>query len=635
MLGLRLGLAACAAAIAAAASTIAGWRVLEHDRAAQAAARAWELRAVASRAAAELGPVLGEGRTGEAAVSLARSSRRMPGVSFTLLNASGVVVAGAPDGVVRLDPDEQLRISVPVVRAPGERVGEIILTTPPERSGGTLQTAAALADSIGLPLMVLMTGVAGLVGFLVAGRITTPLQDTALALCEFAAGRYRTTVRERGAKAARRIARTMNSLAPQLASMSAQSRFVTSVLESMVDSLIVVDGKAQIQAVNPATLKLLGYSESELVGRSASLICLDGGTFFNAEHLGNLLRAGATSDHEVVYVAKDGRRIPVSLSGSAIRDGSGAVAGYVCIGTDIASRKAAEADREQLNKQLVSTSRQAGMAEVATGVLHNVGNVLNSVNVAASMAEAVVRRSKMPRLTQLAELVAARQENLTEFLSRDERGRELPRYLVQLAAHLSGEQRELSEELRTLTSHVGHIRDIVSMQQSISRVSGVTEEVRVGDVLDDALRMVQATLVRDQITLERDYSDGLTARLDKHRALQILVNLMANAAEATRDTPERQGLVRVRAHQDEADPAMMRIEVTDNGGGIAPENLTRIFTHGFTTKKNGHGFGLHASALAAKELGGSLAARSDGPKRGATFTLLLPRRQEQKEAAPA
>src|SRR5262249_31598913 len=149
---------------------------------------------------------------------------------------------------------------------------------------------------------------------------------------------------------------------------------MSSVLRSMVDTLVVIDQQGRIQAVNPATLELLGYSEAELLGRAASLICLEDGFFLSAAHLEKLLGEGARRYHEVSYVTKDGRRIPVSLSGSAIRDAAGNLTGYVCIGTDITRRKSAEADREALHKQLLSTSRQAGMAEVATGVLHNVGN---------------------------------------------------------------------------------------------------------------------------------------------------------------------------------------------------------------------------------------------------------------------
>ena len=110
--------------------------------------------------------------------------------------------------------------------------------------------------------------------------------------------------------------------------------------------------------------------------------------------------------------------------------------------------------------------------------------------------------------------------------------------------------------------------------------------------------------------------------VDKHSVLQILLNLLRNAEEAIDDAGKPEKLIRVRIRRYGDD--RVRIEVSDTGVGLAPENLTRIFAHGFTTKPHGHGFGLHSGALAAKQLGGALWAESDGPGLGATFTLELP-----------
>jgi signal transduction histidine kinase len=109
---------------------------------------------------------------------------------------------------------------------------------------------------------------------------------------------------------------------------------------------------------------------------------------------------------------------------------------------------------------------------------------------------------------------------------------------------------------------------------------------------------------------------------EKHKVLQILVNLMRNAKYALDEGGRPEKLMRVRAELN--GHGTVRISIIDDGVGIAPENLTRIFGHGFTTRKAGHGFGLHSGALAAKELGGTLIAQSDGPGCGANFTLELP-----------
>ena len=114
-------------------------------------------------------------------------------------------------------------------------------------------------------------------------------------------------------------------------------------------------------------------------------------------------------------------------------------------------------------------------------------------------------------------------------------------------------------------------------------------------------------------------------QVEKQKVLQILVNLMRNARDALVESG-RQGPAIDLAHPNRrrSDEKKVVIEVIDNGVGIEEENLTKIFSHGFTTKRHGHGFGLHSSANAAKEMGGNLTAHSDGPGRGAVFTLELP-----------
>ncbi len=114
--------------------------------------------------------------------------------------------------------------------------------------------------------------------------------------------------------------------------------------------------------------------------------------------------------------------------------------------------------------------------------------------------------------------------------------------------------------------------------------------------------------------------------VEKHKVLQILVNLMRNAKFACSESglPDRQMTLRVSRDAD-----IVKISVSDNGVGIAPENLTRIFSHGFTTRKDGHGFGLHSGALAATEMGGRLSVQSDGLGLGAAFTLELPCRTQE------
>jgi C4-dicarboxylate-specific signal transduction histidine kinase len=289
---------------------------------------------------------------------------------------------------------------------------------------------------------------------------------------------------------------------------------------------------------------------------------------------------------------------------------------------EISDRERAEDELADAHTQLVETSRQAGMAEVATGVLHNVGNVLNSVNVSATLVSDRVRGSKAENLLKVATLLREHADHLEVFFASDPRGKLLLDYLPNLGAHLNEERSDMLEEIELLTKNLDHIKEIVAMQQSYARVSGVVEPVAITSLADDALQINAAALNRHGVEVIRNYADVPVVAVDKHRVLQILVNLIRNAKYAMEECGQEKKQLLLGI--DLTPGRCVRITVKDNGEGILPENLVRIFSHGFTTKKDGHGFGLHASALAASEMQGSLSASSDGPGTGATFTLELP-----------
>ncbi len=287
---------------------------------------------------------------------------------------------------------------------------------------------------------------------------------------------------------------------------------------------------------------------------------------------------------------------------------------------EIAERKRFEQEADKMNQQLIVASREAGMAEVATSVLHNVGNVLNSVNVSVSVMAAHLRDSKFDALARVGRLLGENARN-PDFLTTDEKGRKIPAYIERLSDHLGEQHAAISRELVSLRKNIEHIKDIVQMQQGYSRLQAPTELMSVDEVVDDALRLSGASLAHRQLRIVRDLEPGLEVLVDKPKVLQVLVNLLRNAIHAcvAGGVPDGPITVRVRT----ADQRV-RLEVIDPGCGIAPENIGRLFTQGFTTKKDGHGYGLHSSAIAAKAMGGTLSAVSEGPGKGATFTLELP-----------
>lgn len=301
----------------------------------------------------------------------------------------------------------------------------------------------------------------------------------------------------------------------------------------------------------------------------------------------------------------------------------------------LAAQQKAEAELRGAQAQLVAASRHAGMAEVATGVLHNVGNVLNSVNVSVQLIKDKVQASQVGKLNKTADLIDANSADHGTYFTTDSRGKLLPAYICKIARLLATENAAVLDELQNLSRGVEHIKQVVSFQQNYAKPSTLCEPMDPVDLIEDALRLHLVALDRHGITIQRDFETVGSVMIDRHKTLQILVNLISNAKNAMKDlnqNQERRLSLRLSTAVGQDGPKV-QIDVRDNGCGIAPEHLTRIFAHGFTTRAEGHGFGLHSAVNAAREMGGSLDVASDGPGCGATFTLKLPLARNNKAAA--
>ncbi len=286
---------------------------------------------------------------------------------------------------------------------------------------------------------------------------------------------------------------------------------------------------------------------------------------------------------------------------------------------EIAERKRAESNLKETQAELLRASRLAGMAEVASGVLHNVGNVLNSINVASTCLAESLKQSKSSYLAKVVAILGEHKANLGEFLSNDPKGKQVVDYLARLSGQLADEQVVALKELQDLQENVHHIKEIVTVQQNCAKVSGTAESLRLDDLVEDALRINGSGLKRANVQVVREFAEVAPIVAEKHKLLQILVNLIRNAGQACENSQaDARVVVRLASAGDSVE-----VSVTDNGIGISPDHLPNIFTHGFTTKKNGHGFGLHSAALAVQEMGANLRVRSDGVGKGATFTLEL------------
>jgi PAS domain S-box-containing protein len=411
---------------------------------------------------------------------------------------------------------------------------------------------------------------------------------------------------------------------------------LATVIAELPIALIACDVRGQVTHHNPAAAELLGIAADGTDGNAprnpypltSQVYLADGATPVPREDrpLARSLLGGKVRDAEFIVVRPDGARRTVLSSAQRMIGDAGQPLGALAVIEDITERRLAEEELERVHKQLLVASRQAGMAEVATNVLHNVGNVLNSVNVSASIVAERIKKSKCAGLPRVAALLDEHASDLAAFLTGSQ-GRHLPVYLKELAAELTAERDAAIAELAELRNNVEHIKEIVAVQQSYARRGGVTDMVDVRTLVEDSLRINEGAFSRHGVTLVRDFQDVPLIAVDKHKVLQILVNVIRNAKYACDESAgaEKRVTVRVRAAE-----GKMLVSVIDTGVGILPGNLERIFSHGFTTRKDGHGFGLHSCALAAKELGGSLKGESAGAGHGATFTLTLPLLQPEQ-----
>ena len=525
----------------------------------------------------------------------------------------------------------------------GQRVGTLYLRSDYER---TFQELYDFYGLVVVGIMVVSTSLGVFLSSRLGREITQPilqLARTAQVVGEKKDYSVRAAVSSRGDELGR-LTESFNEMLSRIQSQDAALNFSQQKMEALINS---IDGivwectpdRTRFTFVSRQSEDILGYEPQAWVDTpnfwEEKLEPQDAAKAIQTGH--DLAARRAPYRYEYRMIAANGRTVWMKESGTVLVEDGQPVA-LRGIFQDVTRQKLDAQQLDKLNRQLMDTSHQAGMAEVATGVLHNVGNVLNSVSVSATLVADRLRRSKVANLCRATALLRERNGQLVEFLTADPKGKLLPEYLGTVADQLAVEQTKLIELMKSVSQHIQHIKEIVAMQQNYAKVSGVYENLDVVGLVEDALRINASAFDRHHIDLVREFDKNvLTACVDRHKVLQILINLLRNAKHAldARSGNDKRMVIRLGM----ASPNRVRITVGDNGVGIAPDHLTQVFNHGFTTKKDGHGFGLHSGANAAKEMGGSLVAHSDGIGKGAEFTLELPvaasARQEEQAAMQA
>ncbi len=287
---------------------------------------------------------------------------------------------------------------------------------------------------------------------------------------------------------------------------------------------------------------------------------------------------------------------------------------------------------QKTQDQLLTTARTAGKAEIATNVLHNVGNVLNSVNVNLATLSSKVSNSNVSRLSKLADLIESQQHDIETFLTEDERGKVVPEFIISMSRVLQKEIDAIGKIIETMDSDVTHIKRIVVAQQTYAKSVGVIQEFSLAELCDSAISILDTNGYANSFEIANELPRNLVMQNDKEHILEIVLNLISNARQAIAEQKPQRGLITLSAKEADTE-GFIAIKITDNGVGFDKSLECQLFQHGFTTKKDGHGFGLHASANAARALGGSLTLESLGKGKGATATLTLPLANEPQTPA--
>ncbi|HVG57567.1 MAG TPA: PAS domain-containing protein [Hyalangium sp.] len=416
-------------------------------------------------------------------------------------------------------------------------------------------------------------------------------------------------------------------------------------LQDFIDNspaaIYVKDREGRVLLVNGWFENFYGFPRTQIIGRRDVDIF---GPEFAAKLVENDLRVfntGSVIQFEEEVPVRGEMRTFIS-SKFPLRSQDGRITAVCGMSTDITDRKKAERALQQANEQLeqrvaerteqlraahqelLDRARHAGMSEIANSILHNLGNALTGITVSSTILRERIVGVPITSLGRAVSLLTERRgEELGTYLTQDERGRHVPEYLDKLHKRLEEERKLLLDECSAMAAKIEHATSVIATQQNFARTRfRLREKTRLRDLVEDAVRLCDVGAQVDPLIV-RKYGEEEPEFYDRHVVVQILVNFISNAKNAVREV---QGDVTPRITLTvRQDAESTSVAVSDNGVGFDQSVKARLFTHGFTTRSKGHGFGLHSSALSAQALGGRIDAHSDGPGQGALFELILPR----------
>lgn len=324
---------------------------------------------------------------------------------------------------------------------------------------------------------------------------------------------------------------------------------------------------------------------------------------------------------------KDGRWLWFFVRAATVRGKQGRPGRIYGSNTDITKRKEAELELVRAQEEALVNAHAAGKAEFATTVLHNIGNVLNSVNVDSLHIRKTLEGMRLQQMVMACKLLVEHRANLADYLINDERGSRLPEYLARVSAVVARDAGSLSRLSDDIAAKVDLMRDIIETQQSYATTTQGALPYDIKRLAEEALKVQMDSIRRRGVSLHQNFSEVPQVVVNSSKLIHVMINMLKNAVEAMEAVPEnrRELTLTIKAAR-----GRVILSIADTGMGIAPENLPKMFTYGFSTKKTGHGFGLHYCARTIEAMGGEVRVESAGVNKGATFIISFPAAPSKK-----
>lgn len=394
---------------------------------------------------------------------------------------------------------------------------------------------------------------------------------------------------------------------------------IRAILDNIGEGILVLNESGTIESLNPAAMTIFALRNDEAIGLHSTLLAenYDVDKFAESEQQGN-----NQQPKEYLGLRSDGSTFPMEVVVSGVLIGNKRM--RVCIVRDITKRKETEQVLADAQNQLVDAAHKSGMADMATGVLHNIGNILNSVNLASEEIHRISGSSKITGLLKANDMLLKNYDNMDDFLTQDTRGKKLPEYFIKIGKVLNIEISDIQKESKELIAKTTMMKEVISTQQTYARSGFHNEQLNLPELVEDALKIQDASLKKWGVKLNTQFANTPACTGQKSKLLQVITNLIKNAKEAMSNNDQFNKPKEMIIETGMTNDTCVYLKIKDNGCGINEEQLTKIFNHGFTTKETGHGFGLHTCANAMTEMKGALKVDSKGVQKGACFTVILP-----------